>query len=78
MDIHANFLITFAIYFTVNAEKLFDMPLTDYTEFLHAKKDFENLRMVIDFFLWQTKLFQFVLEKHIKLSYQMTNAPCKF
>ncbi|GAB0094127.1 Dynein heavy chain [Sergentomyia squamirostris] len=30
----------------VNAEKLFDMPLTDYTEFLHAKKDFENLRMI--------------------------------
>ncbi|XP_055696351.1 dynein axonemal heavy chain 10 [Lutzomyia longipalpis] len=30
----------------VNAEKLFDMPLTDYTGFLRTKKDFENLKMI--------------------------------
>lgn len=30
----------------VNAEKLFDIPLTDYTDFLKVKIDFEGMLIV--------------------------------
>lgn len=30
----------------VNAEKLFDIPLADYTNFLKVKKDFEGMQIV--------------------------------
>lgn len=33
-------------YFTVKAEKLFDMPLTDYSEFFRVKRDFEGMQHI--------------------------------
>lgn len=30
----------------INSEKLFDMPLADYTEFLRIKNDFEGMQVI--------------------------------
>lgn len=32
--------------FPVKAEKLFDMPMTDYTDFLRAKTEFDAMHIV--------------------------------
>lgn len=32
--------------FTVNSEKLFDMPFQDYADFLRARKEFDGMQFV--------------------------------
>lgn len=38
--------LEFYSYFIVTAEQLFDMELTDYTDFMRVKRDFEHLKQV--------------------------------